>query len=561
MKKQLLFISLITIFIYTIIQLAQRPVLANGNDYPNLGQETVINVPDCVEDSSTVVIDSNEDLQSSIDNPALTVFCLRPGVYESIKLEVAGTDTNPKFIIPFHAPGAEIPNPWDISASNRVTFNSQILFKSAYWYVVGVEVRGDVPLIVEFKQDSMGNVLDRAFVHGISDRVSDGLSSRSMVRMRETSFYNTIQNSVLSSPPRVAYEDSHCLAIRDSQYNTVINNQLVDCPGDGIQINELGTDGWDNRGNKIVANEIYVTENLYADCDNSSVDANLTSSGECSCAENGIDVKHTASEPLIEDEDKVEFYNNILYGFRETHMACGGTGDDTAPAIYLHNADTDNIRIDSNFIFDSDTGILFKDTGEGGPDNTEVYNNFFFNIRKKNAIHLAAGENNDIKHNTIVLTLDNEMPGRRSIALLSNVGSATISNNLVLSSDIAYRGDFEPDNSSSSEFTIAHNRYVGLATGIENIEGYDERTFPNDPINNYASYCLTLGKHVDAYSACFSYLLPTSFAAVVDSIATANEGLNYDFFDNSRFLPLDPGASEVQVTLTETIYLPIMMSD
>lgn len=563
MKKRLFLFSLTTLFIYTLIQaiMASQPVLANSS-YPNLGEETPITIPSCVENSSTIVIDSDEELQLTIDDPNLRVFCLRPGDYATTKLEIAGTEETPKYLIPYHAPGANVPNPWDIPASNRVTFD-QIVFKSAYWYVVGVEVQGDVPLIVEFKQDSTGNVLDRAFVHGISDRVNDGLSSRSMVRMRETSFYNTIQNSVLRNPPRVAREDSHCLAIRDSQYNTVINNQLYNCPGDGIQINEVegATTSWDNRGNKIINNEIYVTEELYASCSNPSVDANMTSTGECSCAENGIDVKYTASEPLTTEQDKLEFYNNVLYGFRETHMACGGTGDDTAPAIYLHNADTDNILIDSNLIFNSDTGILLKDTGDGGPDNIEVFNNFFFNIRKKNALHIAAGENNQFTHNTIVLTAPEDIPGRRSITILSNAINATVSNNLVISSNTPYRGDFEPVNGDSGTYTIAHNRYVGLATGIENIEGYDERAYPNEPLGNFTSHCVTLGKHIGSNETCFAYLIPTSLSSVINTIATANEGLNYDFFSNTRFLPYDPGAFEVQTTLEYFIYLPVSVNN
>lgn len=518
-------------------------VYASG-PYPNLGKETPISVPDCSSGSDVTIVDNSEDLLTAIDDPTFNVICVEPGSYDAIKLTETGRPRTPKYLIPNHADGVALEKPWNLDPSQRVTI-AGIEFKTAYWYVVGIAVTSDDALSVEFKFTSTGNVMDSVLIEGISERLASPTSSRSMARMSEMSIYNSLQNSVIQNPPRNPGQDSHCLVIRDSQYNTVINNQFIDCPGDGIQIATVNTADWDNRGNNILNNEIYITDRLHASCSDPSEDANLNGPGQCSCAENGIDVKDVTSETLTRGRDMVQVNGNIMYGFRETHSACGGTGDRTAPAIYLHNIGTQYMYIQSNLIFDVDTGIqLFDKDGLGGPENIYVYNNLFHNVRKKGALHVAGGANNEFIHNTIVLTLS-DVNNRKSINLLRNADSSIVTNNLIISEFIDYPGLFNTSTGDSSTFTIGRNGFVGNASQIRNVTSLNDTLLPSEPLSNYGDYCTTLAMHTAPATACFSYMIPTAGAGTIDIISNNAFGVSYDFFFNSRGLPRDLGAFEL----------------
>lgn len=512
--------------------------------YPNLAQVTPITVPDCVVGGDVTVVSNSADLLVAIDDPALNVFCLEPGNYDAIKLTESGRPSTPKYIVPNHVAGVALENPWDQDVSERVTL-AGIEFKTAYWYVVGVAVTSDDALSVDFKYTSTGNVLDSVLIEGISERLATPTSSRSMVRMSEQSIYNGLQNSVIQNPPRNPGQDSHCLVIRDTQYNTVINNQFIDCPGDGIQIATINSAGWDNRGNNIIDNEIYITPRLHAVCSDASADANLNGPGECSCAENGIDVKDVTSDTLTKGRDMVNVTGNVMYGFRQTHQACGGTGDRTAPAIYLHNTGTQYMNIQSNLIFDVDTGLqLFDKDGTGGPENIKVYNNLFYNVGKKGALHVAGGQNNEFIHNTMVLTLSS-VNNRKSINILRNAGSSVFTNNLVISEFVDYPGLFNTSSGDTTGFVLGRNGYVGAASSVRNITGQNDFVLPNEPLSNFSDYCTTLAKHTAPTTSCFSYMVPTAAAATVDVVTNNSFGVGYDFFFNGRALPRDLGAFEL----------------
>jgi hypothetical protein len=519
-------------------------VFAAG-DYPYLGVQTPINVPNCVQNSTTAVVSNDTQLQTALSNGSIKVICMNPGSYAEIMLEVSGTAQSPRYLIPNHPTNQPLPKPWNQAPNQRVTVDT-ILYKSAYWYVVGLNVRQDTGLIVEFRLNANGNVADSLLIEGISERLAPGSGSRTLARIRETAFYNTIQNSVFRNPPRVPYEDSHCLVIRDSPFNTIINNQFYDCAGDGIQINTVPTVDWDNRGNKILNNEIYLTNRLYAVCSDPSIDANLNGPGDCACAENGIDVKYNVESPVTTSQEKTVISGNHLYGFKQTHQSCGGTGDDTAPAIYLHNEFTKDILIEGNLLANSDTGVLLRDTGNGGPDNISFLNNMLYNIHTNRAINFSGGVNNQFSHNTIVLTTtDGNLNGRHSIAIVGNAGSGIVSNNLVLSTNDQYRG--YTDVTNISDFTVINNAWVRMATPITGIGSINDMVFPNDPLGNYAQYCFDSQKHTSGVELCFPYLVPGPNAATVDVINTTNYGVPYDFLYRPRSLPYDAGATEVPI--------------
>ncbi len=544
MNRKSILSSIILLLIVITLQTTSRgnqPVFAEGN-YPHLGQAVPINVPDCTPNASTAVVSNNTQIDTAVANSAIKVICLNPGSYSEIKLDLSGTEQSPRYIIPNHPTGAALPKPWNQPQNQRVKVN-KLIFTSNYWRVIGINIVSDAGLILEIRQGFNNNVADNVLVEGLSERIQPGAGDRSMTRIRETAFYNHIQNSVLRNPPRVPGDDSHCLVIRDSRHNTIINNQFYDCPGDGIQITTFPTPNWDNRGNKIINNELYLTDRLYADCSDASIDANLNGSGECACAENALDIKYNVDTPVANNQDKFEIRGNELYGFRKTHQACGGSGDMTAPAIYLQNVGTQDILIEGNVLANSDTGVQFKDTGSGGPDNISFLNNLLYNIRLNAAIQIAAGKNNTFTHNTVVLTLNDQVTGRHSIRLSGNAQSALISNNLFLSSNVNYRGF--TDLTDTSGFNLQNNGYVQMATPITGLPGVNDMQFPNDPLSNYAQHCFNSQKHTAGVPLCYLYLEPGFNAATVDTINSAVYGLDYDFYYRPRTLPYDIGATEV----------------
>jgi hypothetical protein len=543
-KKGVIFSSFAVILLPILLLFPDAEVHA-GLTY--LGQETPIVVPDCIASSDTAIVQNYSELIAATSNAAINVVCLEPGHYFDARLDIPGSEATPKYLIPNHPVGVPLTEPWNQSEAERVIFDNDIDFLSEYWYVVGITVRADTPAAITFETGSFGNVLDRVLVEGFSERLATGTGGQTMVRMGELSTYNTVQNSVIRNSPRIPHQDSHCLYVANSQYNTIINNEIYDCAGDSIQFGWLpgSSATWDDRGNKIINNEMYITPRLYAVCSDPSENANLNGPGDCACAENALDIKIISADALTDPNDLVEISHNTTYGFRENHQSCGGTGDSGAPAIYLHHEFTSNARISNNLIFDADSGILILDIGAGGMTNIEVYNNVLYNIRTKSAIQLGGGTGNRVSHNTMILTLTDDN-NRKSIRISPSAVSSTIAHNLTISENILYKGFMDATHPDPNSLVIGLNGYVGLATPIRNAPSVMDIELPDEPLSNYDDLCVTLQRYTDAVQSCIPYVLPNASSGIIDIFRNPKFSYRTDFFDNQRVSPRDLGAVEYQ---------------
>jgi len=514
---------------------------------PYLGKLTPVKVPDCLESSSTTIVSNYDDLVTAIANPLISVICMDPGRYGEIRLERAGSLNQPKFLIPNHAMGEALPQPWRLAESARVVFDERISFLSSNWFVVGIAVTSDWKRSVDFAPNSFGNVMESVLIEGASESLDSSEGDRNMIRMSDGSFYNTIQKSVARNSPRVPYADSHCVGVQGSRYNTLIQNEIYDCAGDGIQLLRDAEDGaeYDSRGNKIIENEFYVTPRRYADCEDPSENANLNGPGECACAENGLDIKLTSREPTSSPQERTVVRSNVLYGFREAHQSCGGSGDKGAPAIYVHCADTFDAWVNNNVVFDSDTGIQFTVCDDdAGPSGISVFNNLLYNIRKKGAFQIYGGYDNRFVNNTIILT-STEDAQRNSVKLGAPTVATTVANNLTISESLLYTGYVDPEYSVPESVVLKSNAYLAMAKSIRNAKETLVLELPDEPLANYDALCVERQFLTGDAETCIPYVVPNDAdAAAVDGIPDAESPLWFDLAYRLRRLPYDFGAVE-----------------
>lgn len=493
---------------------------------------------DCTA-SNAIILEPTDAIYEVVNLPDVHIFCFRPGNYPTLYLNTSGTPNQARFIVPV-TEQAVIARPWEQPADELVTF-SGLSIEAKHWIVAGVRFASDDSSAVDFFVGAEQNRLDTVLVEGISEANPAGYGG-SLIKFNEGSRNNTLQYSVVRRSPRSPFTDFHCIVVRDSQFNTISYNEIYDCAGDGIQLLWLpqfdAELSWDNRGNEITHNEIYVSPDYYVNCESGLPDP----AGRCACAENGLDIKLTSIEPVPESE-QVNIAHNTFSGFRQTAPTCGGTGDLAAPAVLLHHQFTQQVILQSNLIFRSSAGIQLFDRGSGGPDNIEIFNNILVDIQADAAIKLVSGREHHITYNTITLNINNDTP-RRSIHLLKSVESATISHNLIFSAQRRYRGLFEPNNHNPANFTINNNAYVRNASPIEGISAANDYQFEAEPLTNFLPHCFTQHQHTNPTELCLPYVIPNLTASTLDLGLPLSPTPLLDFFAQFRDTTPDLGAIE-----------------
>jgi hypothetical protein len=223
------------------------------------------------------------------------------------------------------------------------------------------------------------NVLDGNLIDGSSQRneaPQRGLVIGSL--QDDPAIRNSVQRNVIRSGNRSRLPlDYSAVAVAGSIYsganndfNEILDNEIYDW-GDGVQLTG-GSDCNDvarPRGTLIDGNDIYVTGAKRVDCADGSPDPD----GQCSCSENGIDVK---ADPGTDTRFWTRITNNRLWGFRPTgRTGCGGSGSN-GQAINAGNECPGHVLVANNVISDSSVGISMW-----GPQWT-VVGNLFHEIRK-----------------------------------------------------------------------------------------------------------------------------------------------------------------------------------
>jgi hypothetical protein len=340
------------------------------------------------------------------------VFCLEPGDYRSarhLELERSGTATARRYLR-YNAP---FPAPRAIAQANRAIVYGIYLNGASWWVIEGLTIQPTGTQDHAFMVGILGgsrNVLEGNLIDA-SLQSNDGYQSGVLVREGWTGVAasrNTIQNNVIRGGNKSRLEvDYTGVDIRSSfttasfnDYTKVLDNEIYDW-GDGVQLGASNTcddPGW-ARGTIIDGNDIYVTAAKRVNCEDGTPDPN----GECSCSENGIDVKSRAGTRV---DLWTQITNNRLWGFRPTLRAvksCGGSGS-RGQAINAGNSCAANVLVARNAITDSTAGIV----SEGG--EWRIAGNLLSEMRNADAdrgnqgiaIHPISGTGSRVQLNTVV---------------------------------------------------------------------------------------------------------------------------------------------------------------
>ena len=342
-----------------------------------------------------------------LNDASRRVFCVDPGDYRSagkLLLTASGTSSSRRFLR-FHAPlGA---HQKAIHRTQRAIFESIQLVQASWWVIQGIVVEPQDPATVFLMKVDGGdhNVLDGNLIDASqqwNETRHVGVAIASW--QSDPATYNSVQANVVRGGNRSRLGlDYTGIAVSSSVYaganndfNKILDNEIYDW-GDGIQLSGDTTcsNAGRPRGTWIEGNDIYITAAKRADCLTGLPDPG----GECSCSEDGIDLK---VDPGSEARFWTRITNNRLWGFRPTaQVSCGGSGSN-GQAITAGNTCPGHVFVGNNVIMDVTTGVLVHGS------QWILAGNLFHDVRNAgevggSAIHpspLATGL--EIQFNTVV---------------------------------------------------------------------------------------------------------------------------------------------------------------
>jgi len=352
-------------------------------------------------------------LQAYLADPARRVFCVQPGDYRGagrIDLWLSGTASQPRILRYNAQDGLE----------NAVQRPQRAIFESLYilgdhWVVHGLTFRPKLATSVWFVAIYGGdhNLIDGNVIDGAEQHAANGnIGVNVQGYQGDPASHNTIQANVIrnGNVDRVAFADYIGVSIREgytateaNDFNRVLDNEIYDW-GDGVHVSghrEDCTEPAIQHATLVDGNDIYLTAAKRVDCATGAADAE----GQCSCAENGIDVK---AAPGPDPALWTRLTNNRLWGFRPTAAtaSCGGSGAN-GQAITAGSICAGHTLVAHNVVSDSTTGVTI------GGDDWIVAGNLFHEIRASdgrgiymtNAIQPASFSSNvSIQFNTTVGT-------------------------------------------------------------------------------------------------------------------------------------------------------------
>lgn len=448
-----------------------------------------VRLPECgPANPSSLVLRSGTDLNLLNIDTDHSVFCLQEGTYQGITLTRSGTQNRP--LVLRAAPGAD---------RARVIITGSLQMKGANWWIIDGLTFDDPDGwgLLRFLDGSGHNVVNQVIVQHGQNLIFFGGGN-----------YNTIQNSILRESRILPGKDSNCLIFDgEARFNRVLNNEIYNCAGDGIQVLAGG------HGLLVRGNEFYVTPTLYSDCQ-----GQRTPEGPCACAENAIDIKSAADD--ADPGGVLTFQKNVAYGFRTTDPACGGSGGN-GPALVIHRFREQartraarNVFIESNIVFDSQQGVRYP---ASDPQQITLRNNIFYGNFEPTIQIDGRPVGQEILRNTIVnrggaTPWLSWRPG-------GQVELTTVRDNLIIRSDaVTLPVDFD-----EGLLTIDHNAYFD--TPATNINGDPRRdlSLAYDPAQ-FDDLCFIVQKHTDPQPLCLPNVIPTrsNQARAAFGVDTAN---------------------------------------
>ncbi|RIL02365.1 MAG: hypothetical protein DCC71_16430 [Proteobacteria bacterium] len=306
--------------------------------------------------------DANAMLRVRFADMNKRVFCFEPGDYRAagrLQLGVGGRMGAPK-VLRFHGdPGVHA-----LHRGERAIFEG-FFITGNWWVIQGLTIQ---PRLAEDNwfvtiQGGRHNVLDRNVIDGV-EHPNTGNNVGVMIRGYggNPATDNSVQANVIRNGDQTGNADDYfgvliqagLMAGEDNDRNRIVDNEIYDW-GDAIAIGGTTADCSEpgrQHGTIIDGNDVYVTAAKRVDCATGA----RTPDGQCTCAENGIDVK---SNPGPDPAQWTRITNNRAWGFRPTQnvVQCGGSGA-IGQAIAAGSMCAGHVLVARNTITDSTIGVL-----------------------------------------------------------------------------------------------------------------------------------------------------------------------------------------------------------
>ncbi len=442
---------------------------------------------------------------SVLNDPNYKHFYVEPGRYQDryINLTASGTAQDRR-TLSLHNGNDIHPAALSDDMVANVLFH---LANASYWTIDRVAILDTILYseAIALRDNSSHNIFNRIYV----DNFNNGLY------IFGSGDANVIQNSRfsnmgLSAPDGVALgltwgnNKETLYAIKDTK---IINNEFYNC-NDSIQLvrrNRLSDNILQDvnyEGTVIDHNIMYIDDKIYTN--GSGV---LDPDGFYALAENALDIKagsDNANKPVV-------VTNNKMWGYRMSDNLAGGSRSDHGSAIVVHFG-AQNLKIDSNIVFDSAQGIVAgaKDRFRFALGESEIVNNIFYSTGAfieatdhYGAVMLWETSGVVFQQNTIVNARVKSMWGKRTIFDLS------FEKNVIIGSASAY-------NEKPSQTSFNHNYYYN-ATASGYASGVDDVVFATQ-----------IEAKMSDYEFVYDKFTPTIKRKVLRGVATSRDSPHYN---------------------------------
>ena len=296
--------------------------------------------------------DSASTINSKLNSGGSPI-CVTNGDYTSkgtFTLKASGTSSSRR-VLRYYRSGDTDDEPWKQSTANQAIIKN-LTVSGDYWIIHRLTLNAGGASI-NAEQHGSYNIFSRLLVENASGTMFQVYAP-----------YNKIQNSVFYNAGlhHTPNEDAHCISFDggDAQGTYIVNNEIYDCTGDGIQNGE-GTDG---TGSVIENNDFYIDS-----------DQTDPAASGYACSENGVDLKGAYPN------NGVYIIHNRLWGFRMTETGCGGTGSYGEAIIFHDHSGVTNNRfglVENNIIMDGTQAIV---TPNANPDHWSIIGNLIYDMR------------------------------------------------------------------------------------------------------------------------------------------------------------------------------------
>jgi hypothetical protein len=433
------------------------------------GYDLPVVLPACsTSDPEVRMIQSGADW-ATVNDPSARVFCVHPGNYTAqgqITLSADGTASAQRYLRYYDPGGLSAGHPVSQAEAERAIVRGLRFTGATHWIVDGLTFRETTrTTLVTFDASSRDNVLNRVLIEG-------GGNGGGQLQFGSSS-YNTLQNSVLRRTARSPGNDCHCVVLGGSTGISIVANEIYDCAGDSVQIHPEG-----GEGSLIADNDLYITPALYSDCD-----GNLDPSGACACAEGALDIKGVLFDVATSAPEAkwVEILDNRMWGFRQTDVACGGSGS-PGEAVVIHTTDaSDFVLMRGNMVFDAGQGLVLS----AETDRISVIGNVFYKQLSGRAITCYEGDNHELYFNTFI-----------DSAIYATIGSSAARTDFQC--NVVITGS-EPGGALAADAVADYNAYYD-AVAIE--DGEHDLGFATAAEARNEDLCFTIKRWTDPSEYC-----------------------------------------------------------